>query len=58
MKKTSNIVNTLPKHLFWDMDANKLSSKKDIYDLYFIADKVSLENLYESLKTKQENFKM
>lgn len=29
MKRTNNIVNTLPKHVFWDMDTNKLSSIKD-----------------------------
>jgi hypothetical protein len=29
MKTISNIANVLPKHVFWDMDSNKLSSKKD-----------------------------
>ena len=29
MKITSNIVDALPKHVFWDMDYNKLSFKKD-----------------------------
>ncbi len=29
MKRTINIAQTFPKHLFWDMDSNKLSTKKD-----------------------------
>ena len=29
MAKRINISNTFPKHLFWDMDTNKLSAKRD-----------------------------
>lgn len=29
MEKRINIANRFPKHLFWDMDANRLSVKKD-----------------------------
>lgn len=29
MKTQSNIAKTFPKHLFWDMDVDKLSAKRD-----------------------------
>lgn len=57
MKATSNIADLFPKHLFWDMDSNKLSSKEDKGIIIprallattketFIKDITLLENIY------------
>jgi len=59
MKITSNIANTLPKQVFWDMDSNKLSTKKDKEIIIpravltttketFIKDITLLENTYSA----------
>ena len=40
MKTEVNIANIAPKHLFWDMDMSKLSTKKDkalIIPRFFVA---------------------
>ena len=59
MELNYNIINTLPKESFWDMDINKLSTKKDKDIIIprsvlsttkdtFIEDILVLENIYTS----------
>ena len=50
------LVTTKDIGLFKMISGSSRAAKKDIYDLDFITDKISLENLYESLKKKQETF--